>query len=421
MQNSRINELILLIEERKDELFELLSKYVKVDSRSFGESGLEKELAELIAEDCKALGLETEVYSPLDIDGFTALPDYMDGRALENRLNVTAVYRGESDENGLHIMGHSDTVEFGDESNWKSSPLSGKIEDGRVWGRGACDDKYALATSVFLMRILRDMGFKPKKNLVFSAYCDEEYGGSHGAMAAVIKAPSERIVNMDGRFSIWNCASGGQEAIYRYHTEKTVDSAELGARVLPVVLDGIAEFGKRRCEELEKNPHYSGTHIPKTSLRYMGIKVGNSGSDLGVGELIFTYYTDKSREEIYSELEVLGAELSKKLKPLGIIGDGFFPKTRFFHYGYTTPNDPAIVEMQQAVRDVCGEDVPVVGSCLSDLSVIFKYGKGSAFAFGAGRDFSMPGGAHQPNEFIECDSLLKYAKAIGAYIVRSIG
>ena len=421
MKKVTTEALCELIEERKTELFELLSKYIKVDSRTFGNGGLERELAEVIMNDCKGLGLGCELYSPLEIEGFKELPDYMEGRALENRPNMTAIWRGEKDENGLHIMGHSDTVGFGEIENWSFDPLCGKIEDGRVYGRGACDDKYALATAVFLIKLLQDMGFEPKKNLVFTAYCDEELGGSHGAMAAVLKAPSERILNMDGRFVVWHCASGGQVVTYKYHSEKTVDSAEHGARALPLVLDEIAKFAKSRRDELEANCNYDGTNIPETSLRYTGIKVGDNGTDLGVGEAEFTYYTDKSRDEIYEELSTIEKILAEKLRPLGFIGDGFVPKTRFFHYGYCPKNAPEIVELQDAAREACGEEIAVCGSCLSDLSVIFKYGGQNAFAFGAGRDFSKEGGAHQPNEFIECSDLLKYAKAVGAYILRTVG
>ena len=60
----------------------------------------------------------------------------------------------------------------------------------------------------------------------------------------------------------------------------------------------------------------------------------------------------------------------------------------------------------------------VCGSCLSDLSVIGKFGGKCAFAYGGGRDFSLPGGAHQPNEFIECDKLVDFAKTVAAYVVK---
>lgn len=42
----------------------------------------------------------------------------------------------------------------------------------------------------------------------------------------------------------------------------------------------------------------------------MGIKAGDAGADLGKGEVYFVFYTDKTKEEIYSEL----AELEKSIR-----------------------------------------------------------------------------------------------------------
>ncbi len=70
---------------------------------------------------------------------------------------------------------------------------------------------------------------------------------------------------------------------------------------------------------------------------------------------------------------------------------------------------------------VSGRELAVCGSCLSDLSVILKYGSEEAYGFGIGRDFNLYGGAHQPDEFIECDKLLEYAKIMAAYVVKTLG
>lgn len=411
-----------LIEERKDELFELLSSFIKINSESFKSHGNEAELAEHIHTFCKELGLESELYSPLDIPGFESHADYMPGRGLENRYNVSAVWKGIEDKNELMLMAHTDTVEIGDIKNWDKAPLSGEIEDGKIFGRGACDDKYALAAALFAIKILKEEGFTPKTNLVFSAYCDEEYGGSHGALAAVLKTPSKKIVNMDGRQKqIWHCGSGGGEAKYTYHTKDAVDSAKVTAQALPVVMEVVEQFAQNRRDELEENRFYKGTIIPHTALRYMGIRAGNNGMDLGVGEVYFVYYTDRTKEEIEAEFAEFEKTLSSRLAPLGIIGDGFKPATRFFHYVFCEPDSEAIKTMLEASKEAIGREPIVCGSCLSDLSVIFKYGGGEAFAFGAGRDFSLVGGAHQPNEYIECAELLDYTKTLATYIIKVLG
>lgn len=319
-------------------------------------------------------------------------------------------------------MGHIDTVEIGDLSNWKFDPLAGKIEDGKILGRGACDDKYALATVLFLIRLLKEEGFVPKRNLIFAAYSDEEHGGSHGALASVLRYPCMRIVNMDALDNqIWHCASGGQEVKYVYHTKETVDSAKLTASAIPAVMELLNTFADARRRELEDNPFYAGTNIPETSLRYMGIRAGNGGMDLGVGEISFVYYTDKTRDIIYAELAKLEKLLKEKLETMGIISDGFIPLTRFFHYAFCQPDSEVIKIMLAAARETTGTEPVVCGSCLSDMSVISKYGSSQAFTFGIGRNFNKPGGAHQPNEYVECDKMVDYAKTIAAFLLKVLG
>lgn len=414
-----LQTILSLIDERKDELFELLSSLIRINSENAGPWGNEQEAAEYIAGLCRELGLETELYSPLALENFEQHPDYLPGRNLENRPNVSAVWKGKEDKNLLMLMGHSDTVLIGDRENWTFEPLSGEIRDGKIWGRGACDDKYAIATALFLIRLLKEQGFEPKANLVFSAYSDEERGGSHGALAASLRYPCERIVNMDCKnFEIWHSASGGGELFYRYHTAEPVDSAALAASAIPVVMKELQAFADNRRAELEKNRFYKGTIIPDTSMRYMHVHVGNVGADLGVGEILFVFYTDKTKEEIYEELHKLEAVIAEKLSPMGIIGDGFRPNTRFFHYAFSEPDCDSIRDMQAAAKEATGREVKACGSCLSDLSVILKYGSNQAYGFGIGRDFNDYGGAHQPDEFIECDRLLEYAKIIAAYVLR---
>lgn len=414
-------QIFNLIDERKDELFELLSTLVKFNSENFKNFGNEEKIAKHIHKLCQDLGLESDIYSPLEIDGFEQHPDYMPGRNLENRYNVTARWCGVENVDDLMLMGHSDTVEIGAIENWDKDPLSGEISDGKIWGRGVSDDKYALATSLFLIKLLKEQGFVPKKNVLFSAYVDEERGGSHGALAAVLKYPCPRIVNMDcGEDQIWHCASGGQGIYYNFHTKDTVDSAKLAANALPIVIEEFEKFGDRRRKELSENRFYKGTIIPETALRYMDIHIGNDGKDLGTGKLSLTFYTDKTKEEIEAEFRDLEKVLKERLEPMGIIGDGITPRTRFFHYVYCEPDSADIKAMLGASLEATGKTPIVCGSCLSDLSVISKYGSSEAYGFGMGRDFSLPGGSHQPNEYIECDKLVEYAKTIATYIINTM-
>ncbi|HEY1406305.1 MAG TPA: M20/M25/M40 family metallo-hydrolase [Spirochaetota bacterium] len=51
----------------------------------------------------------------------------------------------------LIFNAHSDTVSVGEEGDWTVPPFSGLIRDGRVYGRGACDDKGPLVAALWAM------------------------------------------------------------------------------------------------------------------------------------------------------------------------------------------------------------------------------------------------------------------------------
>lgn len=411
-----------LIEKHQDELYQMVSDLVKINSENYGNGGNEEECARYVHKLCQEAGFESELYSPLDIEGFSSHPDYLPGRNLENRYNVTACWKGETDENEVMLMAHTDTVVFGDLANWERHPLSGDIENGNIYGRGATDDKYGIALSIFLMKLLKDAGFTPKKNLLFSAYSDEELGGSHGAMAAVMKYPVKRIVNIDGGAEMLvHCASGGQVMVYRFHTKNTVDSADVTALGFPIVLEEMKKFGKNRREELEQNPYYQGTFVPETSLRYNEIRAGDNDADKDIGILKFTFYTDKTKEEIEKELKALEQSISEKLAPLGLVGDGFIPDSRFFHYGVCPPDCEDVKLMVEAAKEAANMDMQVCAGCLSDMSVLIKYGSPYTMTIGACRMFHEVGGAHQPNEFIECSKLLDLTKSVAGYLLKVLG
>ncbi len=56
---------------------------------------------------------------------------------------------------------HIDTVGIGDRSAWKWDPFLGKCEGGVVYGRGASDNKAAIACMVWGARIMRDLEILP--------------------------------------------------------------------------------------------------------------------------------------------------------------------------------------------------------------------------------------------------------------------
>lgn len=80
---------------------------------------------------------------------------------------------GDGDEE-FAILAHLDVVPAG--SGWTKPPFGGLVENGRIWGRGAMDDKGPAIASLFALKKLKDEGFVPHKKIKLIVGLNEECG-----------------------------------------------------------------------------------------------------------------------------------------------------------------------------------------------------------------------------------------------------
>jgi putative selenium metabolism hydrolase len=74
----------------------------------------------------------------------------------------------------LLFDGHMDVVDVGDPSRWPHPPYEGVIENGVLYGRGACDMKGGLAAMVYAVEALQDAGVQLAGDLYVVAVVQEE-------------------------------------------------------------------------------------------------------------------------------------------------------------------------------------------------------------------------------------------------------
>lgn len=94
------------------------------------------------------------------------------------RTNVVARYDGVSAGDCVHFNSHIDVVEAG--SGWTFDPFAATIQDGKIYGRGTCDMKGGLASSVIACEALLESGIPLPGALEISCTVDEESGGFSG-------------------------------------------------------------------------------------------------------------------------------------------------------------------------------------------------------------------------------------------------
>jgi len=74
----------------------------------------------------------------------------------------------------LVFNGHMDTVDVGDLSDWAHPPYAGIIQDGILYGRGACDMKSGLAAMLYGAKALLDAGIQLAGDLFVVGIVQEE-------------------------------------------------------------------------------------------------------------------------------------------------------------------------------------------------------------------------------------------------------
>jgi len=101
--------------------------------------------------------------------------------------------RGTSGPN-LCFAGHTDVVPVGDAAGWRTGPFEARIEDGRLYGRGACDMKSAIAAFVSAAGEAVAAG-EARGSLSLLITGDEEGPATDGtkAVVAALAAEGERI------------------------------------------------------------------------------------------------------------------------------------------------------------------------------------------------------------------------------------
>lgn len=115
----------------------------------------EGSMAQWLVSTCEALGLEVHLQE-----------------TAPNRPNVIAHWRGSGDGKSLLLTGHTDTVSV---ENMSGDPLDGRIENGRLYGRGSYDMKGGLASILGAVAALRESGFTPAGDIWLGFVTDEEY------------------------------------------------------------------------------------------------------------------------------------------------------------------------------------------------------------------------------------------------------
>lgn len=166
--NEMNERLLKAVDDRVDDLVALTADLIRFPTiNPPGEAY--RPCAEYVGARLKKRGFEVEFIRAEDTPGDTD---------RYPRVNVVARFNGRSPGACVHFNSHIDVVEAGD--GWSLDPIAGIVRDGKVYGRGACDMKGGLASSIVAAEAFMEVFPDFPGAIEISGTVDEESGGFGG-------------------------------------------------------------------------------------------------------------------------------------------------------------------------------------------------------------------------------------------------
>ncbi len=157
---------------------------------------------------------------------------------LPGRTSIVARLKGNGSKAPILLLGHTDVVTV-ERENWTFDPFSGTVKDGKVFGRGAADDKGIVAGSLEVLIALKEQNIALDRDVIFLGVADEEAGGQLG-ITYLIEHHFEEI---SAEFAINEGGRGTMDPRTKQYLTFAIGTAEKTPRRARLVVDGKAGHG----------------------------------------------------------------------------------------------------------------------------------------------------------------------------------
>jgi succinyl-diaminopimelate desuccinylase len=383
------------------------------------------ECARLVAYKLEACGYDVQMLAAEDLPEHTA----------DNpRINVLGRLRSAGDSNRqgreravLHFNGHYDVVP--PESGWSVDPFSAELRNGRIYGRGTCDQKAGLAASIYAVEAVRRADVRLHSDIEQSATADEESGGFAGVawlcdQAHLSTARQRYVVITEPLDPERVCI--GHRGVYWFELTTlgrvghgsmpglAVNAAEQMARAIQLFQ---AELKPRLASRLSRAP-VEPPAARRPSLNLNAIQGGQAFGGWQTPTVPDRCRAMFDRRFIHEErFEDVRAEIVELLDKHGLA----------YELRDVMRVDPLLGDERgrlaqataNAIRDALGVEPSFISSpgTYDQKHVVRRAGIDECVAYGPGRLVL----AHQPDEYVAVADLVAAAKVLGLLTLRLAG
>ena len=329
---------------------------------------------------------------------------------MPGRYNLIARFAGRDSGRSLMLEAHADTV---DAEHMAVAAFDPVVENGRLYGRGSCDTKGAMASMLLGIRAALDADATPPVDLYFVATCGEERGaqGAHALMeggfrptAAVVGEPTDlALVNLHKGALRWRVTTLGKAA-HSSDPTQGINAISLMARVIQRIDGTLAPALAQRSHPLLGPPVISvglirGGTQPNTVPARCEIDIDR--------RLLPSETRESAHAEIVRELDEMARQDARFRYEIA--------QTEWYPPMEEDPNSPVAEALSESCRKVLGA-AAFRAAPYGTNGGIFKHHGVPSVVFGPGSARQ----AHTADEYVELEQVAMAAR-VYADLVRTFG
>lgn len=387
---------------------ELTRTLVRIPSEySEGTLANHTEIARFLAGELKTLGMEVHVIEPT--------PSYP---IVIGRL------RGAGGGPVLGMMGHYNTVPVGNRERWTVDPFAAEIRYGRIYGRGASDQKGGIAALLAATRAIVESRVALRGDLLH-VYIPGEGAQDHVLPHVVEKTPelirADWYLDTDGGPDIIQIAAGhvwlkltatGRSA-HPGGSTPWVNAAHKLAKVLVAMADLDAWM------TYERHPLFTSLGgKPRVEIGTLEAgKAVNQIPDRAVAQVDIRLNPKQTIDGVMAELDALLAQLKKQDSEIDITVERL-PGTQvvpYHHWASITPDDRLVATIRAVSQARLGRTPGFIGSRGGGRPDLWRVGaKWVSWSANVG------GNAHAPDEWVDIEAVRRSARVYAEIVMRML-
>jgi acetylornithine deacetylase len=267
-----------------------------------------------ISDECEKIPVPEDIVNDPDF-GFR-----IDDRPYEGRPNLRAVLKGDGTGKSVIFNAHVDVVP---PSKGQKRPFDPYVEDGILYGRGACDDKGQVAMLWTIFKAFKKLRIKPKGDVILHLVIEEETGGN-GTLALIRRnekadccinlEPCSNNILTSVRGAVWFTCTFYGRAGHSGSAKTTVSALDMAIEAINIIKDYHDDL---LAETINEDPLFAEYENP------MPVTFGqNEGGDWPamapqkqVFKGVFGFLTtpkEKVMHELVNRVKTLGPEWLKE-------------------------------------------------------------------------------------------------------------